>query len=172
MHRTERSRLAFGILLILIGIAFLVDRLYPSLLAWVQIEFTWPLIIIGVGIFLLLLGLLVGAPETAVPAAILAGIGGILYWQNLTGRWETWEFVWTLIPGFVGVGVLLAGLFGGRMRGSLSGGVWLIFISLALFAIFGSFFGNLGFLGPYWPVLLILLGVIVFVRAIAQRRSA
>ncbi len=171
MNRTRRSRLALGILLILLGIAFLAARAFPILSTWIQIDFTWPVIIIAVGVFLLLLGLLVGAPETAVPASVVAGIGGILFWQNSTGNWDSWAYVWALIPGFVGVGILLSALFGGRIKGSLSGAAWLIFISLILFGVFASFFGHLGVFGAYWPVLLILLGIIVFIRAFSGRRS-
>jgi hypothetical protein len=172
MRRSERSRLAFGILLILIGVLFLAARAFPILTSWIQIEFTWPLIIIAVAVFLLLLGLLVGAPDMAVPACVVAGIGGILYWQNLTGQWESWEYVWTLLPGFVGVGILLSAILGGASRGSLSSGIWLILISLTLFAVFGSFFGGLAILGPYWPVLLILLGIAVFIRALPRKQSS
>jgi hypothetical protein len=170
MQRTERSRLAFGILLILIGLVFLAARFFPVLTSWIQIEITWPLIVVAVGLLLLLIGLLAGAPDMAVPACIVAGIGGILYWQNATGHWESWEYVWALIPGFVGVGILLSAVLGGSRRG-LGSGVWLIFLSLLLFAIFGSFFGGLGYLGPYWPVLLILLGIVVLIRAFTPKRS-
>jgi hypothetical protein len=94
-----------------------------------------------------------------------------LYWQNITGRWETWEYLWTLLPGFVGVGILASAVLGGGSRGGLSGGAWLIFISLVLFAVFGSFFGDLGLLGPYWPVLLILFGIVILIRVFSRKRS-
>jgi hypothetical protein len=170
MHRAERSRLTFGILLILVGALFLAARFFPVLTSWIQINISWPLIVIAAGAVLLVFGLLAGAPDMAVPACIVAGIGGILYWQNLTGRWESWEYIWALIPGFVGVGILLSAVLGGSRKG-LSGGVWLIFISLVLFAIFGSFFGGLGAFGPYWPVLLIVLGIAVLVRGVTRRRA-
>lgn|GEM_PF-7029539 len=37
----------------------------------------------------------------------------------------------------------------------------LILMSLVLFSLFGSLFGALGFMGDYWPTLLILLGLII-----------
>jgi hypothetical protein len=43
------------------------------------------------------------------PGSILAGIGGIFYYQNLTNDWESWAYIWALIPGFVGIGVSSAG---------------------------------------------------------------
>ena len=106
----------------------------------------------------------------AVPACIVGGIGGLLYWQNATGNWESWAYAWTLIPGFVGVGIVLSGLLGGEIRQSVSGGGWLILISLVLFTIFGSFFGALGIVGDYWPVLLILLGLLILIRSLFRSR--
>jgi hypothetical protein len=106
----------------------------------------------------------------AVPACIVGGIGGLLYWQNATGNWESWAYAWTLIPGFVGVGIVLSGLLGGDTQQSVRGGAWLILISLVLFTIFGSFLGGLGLLGPYWPVLLIALGLLVLVRSFFRAR--
>ncbi len=171
MTQSARSRLVLGLLLILLGIWFLAARFYPQLDTWIHLEFTWPMIVIFVGAFLLAMGLFVGAPGMAVPACIVSGIGGILYWQNLTGRWETWSFAWALIPGFVGVGILLSALLGGEERKDISGGFGLIFISLILFIVFGNIFGQLGVLGQYWPVLLILLGIWMLVRSFFRRRS-
>jgi hypothetical protein len=168
--RTRRS-IASGTLLILLGLLFLAYQLMPEQFGWLQIDLSWPLIIVGVGLFMLIFGLIVGAPGMAVPASILSGIGGLLYWQNLTGRWDTWSFAWALIPGFVGVGILLTGLLGGgKLRDSIEGGGWLIIISLVLFAIFGSFLGGLELFGSYWPVLLIVLGLVVLARSLFPRR--
>jgi len=118
---------------------------------------------------LLIIGLLTGVPAMAIPACIVGGIGGLLYWQNSTGNWESWTYAWTLIPGFVGVGTILSGLLGGEPRQSVRGGFWLVAISLALFAFFGSFLGGLNLLGPYWPALLILLGLLLLVRSLFRR---
>ena len=40
-----------------------------------------------------------------VPASIVTGIGGLLYWQNATGRWESWSYAWALIVASVGVSI-------------------------------------------------------------------
>jgi len=165
MDHHRRAGVVAGLVLILLGTWFLVAQFIPGL----QIEFSWPLIIVAVGVFLLLFGLLVGAPEMAVPASIVGGIGGLLYWQNVTGQWESWAYAWTLIPGFVGVGTVLSGLLG-RKAQQVRRGAWLILISLVMFAFFGSFFGALGFLGIYWPVLLIALGVLGLVNALLRPR--
>jgi hypothetical protein len=170
MART-RSTLALGLLLVLVGIVLLAFELVPALREWSAAVLDWPLIIIGVGAFLLIFGLLVGAPGMAVPASIVAGIGGILMWQNATDEWESWAYVWTLIPGFVGVGVALEALFSGKPKKAMSEGGWLILISLTLFLVFGSFFGGPVALGGYWPVLLIGLGVLFLFRSLFSFRK-
>ena len=120
----------------------------------------WPFTVIGVGVLLLLLGLILGAPGLAVPAAIVSGIGGILYYQNLTGNYESWAYMWALIPGFVGVGVLLQGLLGENTRNNLRHGLNLMVVSAVLFLVFSAFLGGWNLLGNFGPaILLILLGL-------------
>jgi len=162
----RKSSLVVGLVLILLGAWFLVVQLVPGLQIW----FSWPLIVVSVGVFLLLLGLLTGAPGLAVPACIVGGIGGLLYWQNATGNWESWSYMWTLIPGFVGVGVVLSGMLGRDGLQAMRGGGSLILISLVLFAIFGSVFGAPGMVGDYWPVLLIALGLLMLGRSLFRSR--
>jgi hypothetical protein len=148
MERQNRSRIALGIFLVLIGLWFLLGRIFPELQIWTAL-FTWPMILVGVGAFLLILGLLVGSPGMAVPAAVVAGIGGILYYQNSTGDWSSWAFAWALIPGFVGIGTLLAGLLGDHPRQSFRSGLNLIVISAILFFIFYAMAGRAGGLSTY-----------------------
>ena len=161
----NRSTLILGILLILIGIWLVVSRQVPALQQWMDIEFSWPVWTIGAGILIFIIGLLVGAPGMAVPASIVTGIGCILYYQNANDDYGSWSYMWTLIPGFVGVGLILTGLLGENTRRNISSGVNLIIISVVLFLIFGTLFGGLAILGPYGPaILLIALGVYVLVR--------
>jgi hypothetical protein len=164
MDRNRKSNLVGGLLLVLLGLWFLAAQLIPGLNFWINATISWPLIVIGVGVLLLLLGSLLQVPGLAVPAAIVGGIGCLLYWQNASGNWESWAYAWTLIPGFVGIGIILSGLLGSSPRQSYSAGVNLIIISLVGFVIFASFLGGWNILGPYWPVLIILLGVWILVR--------
>ncbi len=168
MQRQSRGNLVIGLILILMGAWFLVLQFLPGLEDYVNLS--WPLIIIGVGVVLLLFAVLGGVPSLAVPACIVGGIGGLLYWQNTTENWESWAYAWTLIPGFVGLGIFIASLLGAETREGARGGLGLMFISLVLFLVFGSFFGAFGFIGPYWPVLLILLGVLLFIRSLLGYR--
>ncbi len=162
MDQRQRSYLASGVLLVLLGVGLLIFQTVPDLRKVLAIKDTWPLIVIVVGVGLLIFGLLINAPGMAVPAMIVGGIGGILLWQNMTGHWGSWSYLWTLIPGFVGVGIMLAGLISGEgIAEALHSGVRLIIISVVLFVIFGAFFGAFVFKEPYWPFVLIVLGVVL-----------
>jgi len=170
MSRTNRSSIAIALVLILIGGWFLAVQFVPALHDWTLNDVTWPLAVIGVGVLLAVVGLLSWTPGLLVPACIIGGIGGLLYWQNNTNNWESWAYAWTLIPGFVGVGVLLSELLAGRVRQAVSSGGVLIIISLVMFLIFSSFLGGPSILGAYWPVLLILLGLILLAQVLFRPR--
>jgi hypothetical protein len=170
MSRRRRLNLVGGALLVLLGAWLLAVQFVPGLDSWIDIEFSWPLIIIGVGLFLFVFGLLVGEPGMAVPASIVTGIGGLLYYQNATGNWASWAYAWTLIPGFVGIGAIIAGLLGDNRSRSIRDGLNLLVISAVLFLVFGSFLGGLDLLGDYWPVLLILLGAWLLIRPLFGRK--
>ncbi len=171
MAQVDRGRIAAALVLILLGAWFLAVQLVPSLQAFAFNRTNWPLAIVGVGILLALIGLVTWVPDLLVPASIVSGIGILLYWQNLTGNWESWAYAWTLIPGFIGVGVFLASLLHGRAMEALTAGGWLVLISAFLLLIFGSFLGGPVLLGAYWPVLLILLGVIFLGRSLLHART-
>lgn len=171
MHQRRNSNLAAGLVLILLGIWFLVARLFPELQVWQIERFSWPLIVIGVGAVMFIVGLLSGSPNMAEPAFVIAGIGGLLYWQNSTGNWDSWSYAWALIPGFSGLGSIVHGLLGGNMRRRVTRGVRSLVVSGILFMIFGSFFGGLDLLGPYWPVLVIGVGVYMLVKALIPRSA-
>jgi hypothetical protein len=103
----------------------------------------------------------------AVPAAIVAGIGGIFYYQRMTNDYASWSYMWTLIPGFVGVGAILTGLLGDSMAHNVRRGLNMVVLSAVLFLVFASFFGGLQLLGNYGPaILLILVGLWVLGRGI------
>jgi hypothetical protein len=169
MNVSKRSTLVIGILLVLVGAYFILGNLVPSFNNWINITYSWPLIVIAVGVGLLVLGLLVGAPDMAIPAVIVGGIGGILYYQNLSGNWGSWAYLWTLIPGFSGIGMSLAYLLGSRGEHSIRSALDTIGTSLVMFVIFGAFFGAFKMLGDYWPLLLVAAGVLLALRSLIKR---
>ena len=172
MNRLNRTQLALGILLVLLGVWFIAVRQLPVLQPFANLTWDWPFYVIGAGVALLLIGLVTDAPRMAIPAAIVAGIGGILYYQNVSQDWESWEFMWTLVFGFVGVGTILAGLFGDGFRQNLGRGINLIVISAVLFLVFAVIFNRIGILGNYGvAALLIVLGLYVIGRGLIRPRS-
>ncbi|NWF63198.1 MAG: hypothetical protein HXY38_02730 [Chloroflexi bacterium] len=160
MKRSGRSQLALGVILILIGGWFLLNQIMPEFREFFAPYTEWPsnLLLIGAGIFIL--GLATGSPGLSVPAAIVAGIGGIFYYQAVTESYDSWSYMWALIPGFVGLGTVLQGLLGENTAHNLKRGLNLMVISAVLFLAFAAFLGGWNILGNYGPaVLLILLGL-------------
>jgi hypothetical protein len=103
----------------------------------------------------------------------LQGIGGILYYQNATGNWQSWAYMWTLIPGFAGIGTILAGLLGDDLKQSLRQGLNTLVVSVILFAIFGTFFhawNIFGVYNSYVPIALLFLGGIWLIVRGSLRR--
>ena len=167
MDKKRRTSIVGGALLILVGGLLFAGQVFPDYMPDFWEIISWPWFIIGIGLFLFALGAAVGEPGLAVPATIVGGIGGILAYQWYTGNFESWSYLWALIPGFVGLGIMLMSLMGGG--GSVKDGATLLFISFILLAIFGSFFGAIGLAGQYWPVLLILLGVVLMVKSFINK---
>ena len=157
MNRQGRTQLALGVILILLGAWFLLDKSVPAFHAIFEKYTEWPtsMLLIGGGIFIV--GLVLGQPGMAVPAAIVAGIGGIFYYQEATNNYDSWSYMWALIPGFVGIGSILAGLLGDNTAHNLKRGLNMMVISAVLFLVFSSFFGGWELLGNYGPALLLIL---------------
>jgi peptidoglycan/LPS O-acetylase OafA/YrhL len=150
----------------------LLTRQVPSLQQWMDENFIWPVWMIGAGILIFILGLLLNAPGMAVPASIVTGLGGIFYYQVMNDDYSSWSYLWTLIPGFIGIGTILMGLLGENTRRNISSGLNLLVISAVLFLVFATFFGELAILGEYGlAILLILLGVYVLVRGFIRSRK-
>jgi hypothetical protein len=175
MEKRNRTQLVLGVILILVAAWLIATRIDPALAKWINLPaFVWPMWVILAGAALLVIGLLVGAPDMAVPACIVAGIGGILYYQNATGNWDSWSYMWTLIPGFVGIGSILAGLLGDNLKHSVRQGLNTLIVSVILFAIFGTIFNAWTIFGKYSIyvpiVLLFLVGIWLIVRGILRRK--
>lgn len=163
------SSAVFGLILVAIGLLFLLPQLFPQLEGVLSLGRNWPFLLVGLGGVFILAGL-AAAPPLMVPGSIIAGIGGILVYQNLSGDWASWAFAWALIPGFVGVGMVLMGLRSRELRHSVRHGGTLLLTSLLLFFVFAAFFNGMGDIGRYWPGALIVAGVWMLVKERSNRR--
>jgi len=103
MDKKRRTSIVGGSLLILVGGLLFAAQVFPDFMPDFWEIISWPWFIIGIGLFLFALGAAIGEPGLAVPATIVGGIGGILAYQWFTGNFESWSYLWALIPGFVGV---------------------------------------------------------------------
>lgn len=99
----------------------------------------------------------------AVPGTVITGTGLILFYQNVTGHWESWAYIWTLYPLFVGLALNFMAQRTGDdgtqkasrilMRiGAIGFIIGVIFFELIIFGN-GGIFGNLTL-----PVVLIAIG--------------
>lgn len=167
----NRGQLAVGLVLILLGALFIAQKQIPALAPWVEMYSQFPLNIIAAGALILLIGLLLGVPSMAVPAMIVACVGGILYYQNITEDYSSWSYMWTLIIVAIGLGTMLSGLLSRNMK-EVRSGLGSVATGAILFLVFGAFFGKIDLLGGYLPaVLLVLLGVWLLVRGVFRRKD-
>jgi hypothetical protein len=167
----NRGQLAVGIILIVLGAVFILQKQVPMLGPWVEMYSQWPLNIIAVGALILLIGLLLGAPGMLIPAAIVACVGGILYYQKMTEDYSSWSYMWALIVVAIGLGTSLSGLLSRNMHQARSG-LGTMAVGAVLFLVFGTFLGKLNLLGGYGPaILLVLLGGWLLVRGLLRKKE-
>jgi hypothetical protein len=164
----NRASLIVGVLLIVAGALFFLGRL----LGVSNIGSLWPLLIVLLG-GAFFIGMFLGGKGTAglaIPASIITMIGLILLVQNWFQVYQTWAYAWTLIVTAVGIGIGIAGTYGDNAEMRRSG--WgLARLGLLLFVVFGAFFEFIfHFSGVserggqfLWPVLLMLVGIILFI---------
>ncbi len=158
----KRDNLVWGIILIVVGAGFLLNQFMPSLFGW----FSWPWIFAGLGGIFVLASLIGRIGGLMIPGLVLLGLGGIFYYQNQTGNWESWSYVWAIMPALAGLGMVIGSLYDRELRPARPIGAILFVAGLVMFAVFGGAFGLDADITRYWPVLVILVGLFVLVKAL------
>jgi len=153
-----------GSLLILFGLLALFGQIFRNFNFW---NTFWPFFIIGFGL-LFFVGMLAGGRSVsglAIPGTIITTIGLLLFYQNITGHWESWSYSWTVILMAVGLGIYIMGVWGQNVS-QRSAGLRVLRIGLIMFIIFGAFFELIftsgmpfGLRSIFFPLALILLGL-------------
>lgn len=163
-NSTDFGRIVGGVILVVLGGFFLITQFLDVNL----LRYLWPGFIILPGV-LFFIGMLLGGKNAgglAIPGTIITITGLLLFYQNLTGLWQTWSFAWALVgPVATGLGLVIFGLYSGKPDARKAGMI-VLGIGLALLAIFGISFG-FGFpgLGRYlWPLVLIAVGIFVVLQ--------
>lgn len=168
-EKRNYGALVVGVVLICMGALTLFEKVFSGAKFW---GFLWPLIIIGFGAMFFVVMVLTEKSFAwlAIPGSIIVTNGLMLFLQNITGRWETWSYSWTVILMSVGIGIFIMGAWQGDESRRRSG-LKVFKIGVILFIIFGSFFEILFSLGAptslkdyIFPVALILLGIYLVVK--------
>lgn len=163
----KRDNLVWGVILILLGAGFLAFQLYPDLFS----GFSWPWIMLVIGAVFAVVSLVGRIGGLMVPGVIMLTLGGIFLYQTNSGNWESWAYIWTLLPAAAGLGMIIGSLYDREMVPSRTAGAWMLGAGLVAFAIFGGFFGLDPSLARYWPVILILVGLWVLFKAMRRPSS-
>jgi hypothetical protein len=156
--------LIIGIILVLIGIFSLFGRFF----VFIDMDYLWPLIVVGVGIAFFVAMLLGGKGRggLAIPGSILITIGLILFVMNLTDTWEAWSYCWALIVCASGVGIWINGAWNNqpelkrRGLGTLRTGLILFIVFGVIMEFIFSFSGESRWGSLLlWAIVLTLVGV-------------
>ncbi|MGE5597910.1 MAG: hypothetical protein ACM3XS_00850 [Bacteroidota bacterium] len=163
---SRNAQLLVGLGLIGLGAVMLLSRL-----AGLTAGRIWPFFVLLPGV-LFFSGLALDGHATvgwlAIPGSVLIVLSLLLFYQNLTGHWESWAYAWALVmPTSVGIGLAIQGRRSGE-RHVRETGAELIRTGLAVFAVMGAFFelvlnisrfrsDRLG--GIAWSALLIAVGL-------------
>lgn len=160
---------ALGGILIVLGIVFLLGQMFDIRIG----QFVWPFFIIVPGVFLFFLALSLEAPAgepLSIVGSIVTMVGLLLFYQSITGHWESWTYAWALVaPTSPGLGQILYGTLKGRPE-TVKTGKDLTKVGLGIFVVAAIFFeliigvGGFGLGRVGWPLLLIVLGILLLLR--------
>lgn len=172
MDESKRGTMAAGIILVALGALFFALNLIPGIVA----AKTWPLVLVVLGIGFCLPALIWPNQRESlaglfIPGCILFVLGAIFLFNTLTGIWSVWAIAWMLIPGSVGLGLIMGAWIGKWDKSVTSVGMWMLVLSLALFALFASMFGNL-VVKSIGAGLLVATGLVLLIRSLIRKQAA
>jgi hypothetical protein len=176
-RRPDDASLVIGAVLIVVGALLLAGRLFDINIFGFLRRLLWPLYIVVPGVVLYAMSLVVRKDGEGLAgfASIVTTVGLLLFYQNVTGHWESWSYAWALVaPTSIGVGQVLYGALKGR-QDKVKEGLDVARIGGIMFLIGAVFFelviGISGFgLGRFgWPLVLIVVGLFVLVRNLVGR---
>lgn len=157
----KRDSITLGLLLILIGGGLILRQLYPQAVAWL----TMPMIGTGIGGILVIVAALQRSGSLAIIGSLVLGVGINLWLVPIFG-----VVVWYSMIAFLGLGLIFSTWFELNGKADWKSGLTLIFVSIALFMVFGGAkLLEIEDLQSYWPAGLIFLGIILFISGLAAR---
>lgn len=141
---------------------------------------SWPLLVILPGVALLVSAFLVSSERGvgfAIAGAIVTTVGLILAYQQTTDDWESWAYVWALIPTAAGLAMAIYGMARDQ-RDLVPTGLRLAAIG-AILLVAGAWFFRSIFengqapvdLGTWGPAILIGAGVLILGTTLVRPTS-
>jgi len=168
--RKPRGNLFLGASLVVAGVFLFFLQVQPGWFQSVFGGFYWPFILLGAAVLFWIAGFFNRLPGLIIPGTILAVLGSIFLYQVRTGDWESWAFVWALIPASVGLGMMLGSLLRG-IRVMFRIGLWIFVANTILGLALWGIFRAPQALGRFWPLLLVGIGLIFLTNALVQSRK-
>jgi len=165
MENTNRSTVILGTFLIAVGVIYLLLNLIPG----VESGNTWPVIFFFLAAAFYLPSFVwpqakKGLAGLFIPGSIMLVLGLIFTYDVFTGDWGSWAYSWLLIPGGVGLGLLLGSAAGGWGSGATQTGLWMLGVDLGVFALLATIFGGNPVIRLLGPALIIVAGVVILLR--------
>lgn len=172
MRESNRGTMIAGIVLVVLGAVFFALNLIPG----IDAKKTWPLILVVLGIgFCLPAFIWSDVRENLaglfIPGFILLVLGVIFLFNTLTSIWNIWAIAWILIPASVGLGLVVAAYIGKWDRSVRQVGIWMMVISMSVFALFAAMFNNI-VVKSIGAGLLVITGLIMLLRSIIKKPTA
>ncbi|NWF69322.1 MAG: hypothetical protein HXY40_09560 [Chloroflexi bacterium] len=163
----DHGRIVGGIVLIGLGLFFFATQIFDF---GDMMDRLWPFFVIIPGLAFVAGAL--GSKASAglmVPGSIVTGTGAILLYQNISGNWESWAYMWTLYPVFLGLAFMFMAArsdndrIGQRGRGFVAWGlIGLVGLGALFELVIWGDFGSLT--NIVLPLLMIGVGVYLLLR--------
>lgn len=134
-RNNDRFNLFLGIIVIVAGVFFLLQNLFPQMPLW---SYFWPLLPIVLGLTLIQMGSMFrdgGRPFFLITGSMLIMAGLLILLQNFLKSPYWWSYAWTLIfPGAFGVGQIICGKISSRKK-MINSGISLLVLGIVFFIV-------------------------------------
>ena len=141
---------------------------------------SWPWAVIVPGLVLLVIATVLSYPTglvSAIAGSIITTVGVLLLYQQSTDHWESWAYVWALIPAAAGLAILAYGLLFRRRRlvglgARIAAVAGLLFVALMWIVETVFRTGSAPIAIETWgPAIVIVLGVLIVANSLRRRPS-
>jgi hypothetical protein len=155
-----------GLPILVAGILLFIASLSGNWSLW---GIWWPLEVLSLAAAFILMAVFLKVPWLTIPASVLGFTGLVLQFCALTGRWNAWAVLWTVVLFAVGLPLLLIG-FARKMEGVKLAGLILCGLAGVAFAAMSSFLvTSLWITRLIGPALVLGLGILLIILALGRR---